>query len=267
MTTIINREALAAGVPGILTVTQAEIDFYARAETRAWWGTGNSPDTIHGDLLATEEAWLDRKSRISAYYQNSASPVPVFSGGVLIGPTGTSTSPMLTSQGSNLIDPARDFTIWCLSRDGTGSGPVSIGLIGNDGGALSIRHRDSLIQIVGYDSELIGSTQMGNVDSVGTDEWHLIELCYDASAGTLGVYVDGAAVADQENAAWVPLAGMTGDVALMGTYDWVDGRINYSQDLWLAEAGVAQVFAPGSAWREKLHAMISTLHPEKVTLA
>jgi len=265
MTTIITRENLAAGVAGILTVTQSELDFYNRPETRAWWGTGNSPDTIHGDLLALEQSWLDRKGRIVASAVDST-PAPSFVGGVLVGPIGTDTASLITADGLDIIDPSRDFTLWCLSRDGTGSSPVPICLIGDDGGSLSIRHRDSLVQVVTYNSAEAASTVLSDTVLVGSDQWRLIELCYSAATTTLGIYIDGSATPARENTSWTTLTNMTGGVSLMGTYDRTDGKYNYNQDLRIAEAGVAQVYAPLSDWRGALHDMITELHSDKVTL-
>ena len=164
---------------------------------------------------------------------------------------------MLTPSGTDVISWAAPFTVCTVSKNGTSSTSGLWGIVGNNGGGLSIRQRSAdLIMADTYDGTS-HTARWGSGQACDDAVWHNIEIVWtgNASAGVLSLYIDGASIFNSSS--FTPPTQQTTRLALFGAFDLTDDLQHEGRNTSIAHLAVCPVsFITDTATRDAWRAMV-----------
>lgn len=247
------------------SVSAAELAFFNRPETRAWWEA--IPD--NGQKLQAKDYWEDRKNGYRLGPVNAVKPDSLSSGGPDGAPVVQSLSTgldpdTLANPSGQTVTPAGDLCLWAVAKAGTNSTATLMSLVGNNGGSLSLRLRNSdLVQAVVYTG---GQFLTRISQTLASAAYHLVQLNYNHAVGEISIWANGALLSGL-----TPASGKfsythgfpSGRIAVLGLYDLALGDQDVlTRSLPIAMCGVATTHAPDNpAWQAALEAMVAEKYP------
>ena len=246
--------------------TAAELAFYRRPETRAWWDAS----AARGQNLNDKKVWTDRKNAIDLVPYGALIPSYVESGGPDSQPivkglsTGLPPDALITPSG-NIALATGNLCVWAVAKSGIGNASPLFMLAGNNGGGVSVRLRNGdFAQVFTESAGLVFQNRIQQTLSSST--FHLVQFNYKHAASVMNLYSNG-----------VKLTGGTpsgGDftythgfpsnrMSWFGEYDQTNGiSANPPRELSIAMCGVAYTYAPeNSDWQAALKAMVLERFP------
>ncbi|ASP64371.1 hypothetical protein [Sinorhizobium meliloti] len=247
--------------------TAAELAFFNREETRAWW----DPNPNYGQHVNDKGIWTDRKNGFDLVPYGSLLPVYSPTGGpdgqpVVQGRSSGATADALVTPSGNAVVATGDLCVWAVAKAGTNSAAPLFSLAGNNGGGVTVHLRPTDLVLVRTESDgLVYQTRISQTLEDAT--FHLVQFNYkhgspgEMSIWANGVLLTGGTPADGKYAYshGFPSARM----AWFGEYDLTDGMsINPARNLPIAMCGVATTHAPdNNAWQASLEAMVAERFP------
>lgn len=269
-TTFIVTDATPDFVDQTPIVTDLELAFNARSETHEWW----EAIPTSGQRIAASTYWEGRKQgfRLAAV-NDTILPNSLSSGGPDDAPivrarsSGAGYEALITQSGVSAA-PVGDLCLWMVSKAATSSAGIMFGLVGNNGGSLGIRLRNSdLVQAVQGSDGLVFNTRISQ--TLESDDWHLVQLNYDHTAGEISLWANGALLSGL-----TPSGGIyspythpfnTQRLSMFAAYDMADTTPadgSQARSGSIAMCGVATTHAPdNSAWQAALEAMVAEKYP------
>lgn len=250
-------------------VTDLELAFNARTETHEWW----EAIPTSGQRIAASSYWEGRKQGFRLAAVGATLPNSVSSGGPDDAPivrarsSGAGYETLITQSGISAA-PVGDLCLWMVSKAATSSAGIMFGLVGNNGGSLGIRQRNSdLIQAVEGSDGLVFNTRISQ--TLESDDWHLVQLNYDHTAGEISIWANGALLSGltPSGGIYSPYthAFNTQRLSMFAAYDMADGTAadgSQARSGSIAMCGVATTHAPdNSAWQAALEAMVAEKYP------
>ncbi|MBU8545804.1 MULTISPECIES: hypothetical protein [Roseomonadaceae] len=253
-----------SGRPGLTTGPQRDLAaeaFGARPGTRYWW-QGRHRQNL---AFATPE-WNDRQAELPLAPIVAGQLPLVVEGGGPDGSTsvrGQSNDPaggLITPAGTVVVPNGADWTIYCVTNDGSSATAVAYGVAGANGGGIEVRHRNSeLIQVITFDAAGVATVRLSIAATAGA--YHLSTLSWQQSTGTLAIWLNGAPGTPSGGVASV--SGLTllphsQRLTALAKFDTTLGLQTASgRNVDIAMLGVERVFAPtDSAFRAALKAMV-----------
>lgn len=259
-------------IPGAVSEapTAAELAFFNRAETRAWWDA--KPD--YGQHVNDRGFWTDRKNGFDLVPFGTLLPVYLETGGpdsqpVVQGrPSGATADALLTPSG-NAVIATGDLCVWAVAKAGSNSAAPLFSLAGNNGGGVTVHLRPTDLVLARTEADnLVYQTRITQTleDSV----FHLVQFNYKhGSPGEMSIWADGTLLSggDPSSGKYAYTHGFpSARIAWFGEYDVSDGMsVNPARNLPIAMCGVATTHAPdNNAWQAALKAMVVERYPSLV---
>lgn len=246
--------------------TAAELAFYRRPETRAWWDAS----AARGQNLNDKKVWTDRKNAIDLVPYGALIPSYVENGGPDGQPivkglsTGLPPDALITPSG-NIALAVGDLCIWAVAKSGIGNASPLLSLAGNNGGGVSVRLRNSDLALVLTESDgLVFQTRISQ--TLASSTFHLVQFNYKHSPGLFNLYSNGAKLTGgtPSGGDYSYIHGFPSNrMSWFGEYDQTDGiSANPPRELSVAMCGVAYTYAPeNAAWQAALVAMVAERFP------
>lgn len=246
--------------------TDAELAFFRRTETRAWWDAGAS----RGQHLNDKGFWTDRKNGIDLVPYGALIPSYVENGGPDSQPivkglsTGLPPDALITPSG-NIALATGNLCVWAVAKAGIGNASPLFSLAGNNGGGVSVRLRNTDLVLALTESDgLVYQTRISQTLSSST--FHLVQFNYKHSPGVMNIYSNGAKLigGTPSGGDYSYIHGFPSNrMSWFGEYDQTDGiSANPPRELSIAMCGVAYTYAPeNAAWQDALVAMVAERFP------
>lgn len=246
--------------------TDAELTFFRRPETRAWWDA--SAD--RGQRLNDKGYWADRKNGLDLVPHGALIPSYLETGGPDGQPivkglsTGLPPDALITPSG-NIALAAGDLCVWAIVKSGIGNASPLFMLAGNNGGGVSVRLRNGdLAQVFTESAGLVFQSRIQQ--TLSSSVFHLVQFNYKHSPGVMNLYSNGVKLTGgtPSSGDYSYIHGFPSNrMSWFGEYDQTNGiSVNPPRELSIAMCGVAYTYAPENAeWQAALIAMVSERFP------
>lgn len=246
--------------------TAAELAFFRRPETRAWWDAS----AARGQQLADKGFWADRKNGLDLVPYGPLIPSYVETGGPDNQPivkglsSGLPPDALITPSG-NIALVVGNLCVWAVAKSGIGNASPLFSLAGNNGGGVSVRLRNGDLAMVTTEvDELVYQTRISQALSSST--YHLVQFNYKHSASVMNLSSNGAKLVGgtPSSGDFTYTHGFPSNrMSWFGEYDQTDGISgNPPRELSVAMCGVATTYAPeNAAWQAALVAMVAERFP------